>query len=94
MFTDVETRAMIRSGGGVSVNGPRGQFAGLFDNEFAQVGDPPVDDSAPRLLAVTSDVTQAGVSHGVSINVGPDVYVVRSVQHDGNGMTLLFLEGP
>lgn len=91
--SDADRLAMLRGLGGVSVDGPRGQFVGLYENEFVQV-DALVDSSSPRLTARTMDVASAGVSIGSLLRVGPDVFAVRSVQPDGTGMTAILLEIP
>jgi hypothetical protein len=85
---------MLHGIGGGAVSAPRGTFTGLLETEFVQVGEIPVDSALPRLTARTSDVKSFGVGAGVALGIEGDTYIVRSVQNDGTGMTVLVLEGP
>lgn len=95
MESAADREAMLRGLGGVSIAGPRGTFTGLLELEYIAVGDPvPVDTVMPRLHADTDELARCGVESGVSLRIGADLYIVRSVQPDGVHMTVLILEGP
>ena len=69
-----------------------GAFLGVFDDDHIAVGDVPVDSSAPSLMCMSSDVTAAGITAGAELQIDGAAYVVRSVQPDGTGVTMLRLE--
>jgi hypothetical protein len=92
--SDADRESMLQSLGGVSIAGPRGTFTGLLELDYIGVGEIPVDDFSPRLAARTSELARCGVTNNVALIVDGATYVVRSVQPDGTGMTVLMLEGP
>lgn len=90
-----DRRAILHGLGGVPVRGPLGDCTGILTLDYVAIGDPaPVDSLLPSLTADTDDLARCGVVSGVGIRVGADTYVVRSVQPDGTGMTVLILEAP
>ena len=80
--------------GGECITAPRGTFTAIFENDYLPVGDIPVDSAQPKLTARTCDVERAGAGVGAILGIEGDTYIVRSVQNDGTGMTVLILEGP
>lgn len=78
--------------GSVSVSSPRGTFCAIFENLYFGDGDPPVETSRPQLQARSSDVQRLDLRAGVVLTIGADRYVLRAIQPDGTGMTLLGLE--
>lgn len=92
--SDADRLAILSGLGGGPVNAPRGTFTGLLESEFVQVGEIPVDSTSPQLSARTSDVRAAGVSVGIALVIEGEQYIVRSMQNDRTGMTLMLLEGP
>lgn len=95
METAADRAAMLSGLGGVPITGPRGTFVGVFEMEYVAVGDPvPVDSAMPRITADTAELARCGVVTGVTLRIGADVYIVRSPQPDGDGMTVLVIEGP
>jgi hypothetical protein len=79
---------------GECVTAPRGTFKAIFDNAYLPVGEIAVESATPKLEARTCDVESAGVAIGAALGIEGDTYIVRSVQHDGMGLTVLILEGP
>lgn len=66
---------------------------GIFDNDYQEVIDDSgvgAESSQPVFLCRTADVSSA--AHGDTLVVNSTNYVVRGVQPDGTGMTLLMLE--
>jgi hypothetical protein len=94
LIPDATGLAMLQAVGGICVSAPRSTFTGLFEADFTQVGELPVDSSAPRLTARTSDVRAGAIAIGTALIIEGDTYIVRSVQDDRTGMTVLLLEGP
>lgn len=91
---DSDALATIAGLGGGSVSAPRGTFTGLLETDFVQVGELPVDSAVPKLTARTIDVKASGADVGAALGIEGETYIVRSVQHDGMGLTVLILEGP
>lgn len=94
MESDADRLAMLRSLGGISVEGPRCQFIGVLDLVPIGVGEVPVNTVAPMLTARTSDLARAGVTVGAQLTANEEQYIVRSLRKDGLGMTELDLEIP
>lgn len=90
--SEFDRLSMITPWGSADIETDRGSFKGMLEAEFVQVGDIPVDSSAPRITARTSDAAALGISDGVTLRHNGANYVVRSVQNDGTGMTVLVLE--
>lgn len=66
---------------------------GIFDNEFIEVdagGGIGVAMQQPRFHCRTSDVSSAAEGDAITINAIN--YVIRVVEDDGTGMTVLVLE--
>lgn len=74
------------------VSGVSGTFSGIFDADYAGVGDVPVDSTAYRLTARTADLTACSVTVDTVLAIQGDEYIVRSIQPDGHGMATLLLE--
>ena len=66
----------------------------IFDAEYIEIqGDEMIAASkAPAIIARTSDAADAQINSMAEIGV--DRYKVVGVEPDGNGMTVLILEGP
>jgi hypothetical protein len=92
--SDADRLAMLRGLGGVTVSSPRGTFLAIFDTEYVIDGDIGVETAQPQLSARSSDVSRLELRNGVLVQVGADGYIIRSVQPDGMGMTVLRLEQP
>jgi hypothetical protein len=76
---------------GITVTRPnRSTFTAIFDNEYVAVGDVPVESAAPSLTCRSTDV--ATVAAGDELAIDGTDYVVRSIQPDGAGITVLRLE--
>lgn len=90
--SDADRLAMIRALGGVAISGPHGRFEAIFENPHIAVGDLAVDSTAPSLTARDTDLDRCGVFSGVTIDVGGRIYLARSMQPDGLGMTVVDLE--
>lgn len=73
----------------------RGTFGGadfpiIFDRAYVELAD---GIGATRPVAsVASDLLAACVPHTTQITIGGKAYLVRDMQPDGTGMTLLILE--
>ena len=78
--------------GSVSVSCPGGAFGAILDRQYIALDD--VETSAPALTARSSDVKRLGITLGALLTVEAEQYIVRSIQPDGYGMTVLRLEGP
>lgn len=65
---------------------------GLFDREYVGTGEPAVDDFGPAFTLASADVTTHEIAIGSTLEVEGEDFVVRSVQPDGTGMTVLRLE--
>lgn len=66
---------------------------GIFDNEFFEVGaggEVAVAMEQPRFTCKTSDVSSA--AEGDAITINSIDYIIRVVQIDGTGITVLVLE--
>ncbi len=73
-------------GSGVSING-------IFDNDFIEIdagGGVGVAMQQPRFHCRTADVSSA--AEGDALVVDSVNYIIRIVQDDGTGMTMLVLE--
>lgn len=73
-------------GAGVSING-------IFDNDFIEIdagGGVGVAMQQPRFHCRTADVSSA--AEGDALVVDSVNYIIRIVQDDGTGMTMLVLE--
>jgi hypothetical protein len=92
--SDADREAMLRALGGVSFAAPLGLFVGLLDRDYVGVGDVPVESEAIRITARSSDVERLRVSEGSALVADSGTYIVRGVQPDGLGMTVLVVEGP
>jgi hypothetical protein len=79
---------------GECITAPRGTFTATFDNAYLPVGEIPVESAQPKLTARTGYVMGSGADGGATLGIEGDTYIVRSVQHDGMGLTVLILEGP
>ena len=79
---------------GECITAPRGTFTATFDNDYLPVGEIPVESAQPKLTARTCDVERTGAGIGATLGIEGATYLVRSVQNDGTGMTVLILEGP
>lgn len=75
-----------------SVSGVSGTFSAIFDAEYIGVGEVPVDSTQFRLTARSADITANEVGVGSTLTISGADYVVRSVQPDGTGVTVLVLE--
>ena len=83
LLTDFGVVATLASGRSVS---------GIFDSDYIGVGDIAVESSGPAFTLSSADATAHEIAIGTAIQVGSADYVVRSVQPDGTGITLLRLE--
>jgi hypothetical protein len=92
--SDAERLAMLKALGGVSVQGPKGQFTGIVDQPYAGVGDLPVSSSAPVITCRTMDLAPAGVAVGSVLTANGETYMVASLRPDGSGMTDIDLQSP
>ena len=66
---------------------------GIFDNDIIEVdagGNVPMAVRQPRFLCRTNDVSDA--VEGDALVVNATNYMIRVVDHDGTGMTVLALE--
>ena len=70
--------------------GDRCTFTAIFDSEYVGVGDVEIESSGPALTCRTSDV--ADRAHGDVLTIDSVGYVIRGIQPDGTGVTLLRLE--
>lgn len=93
--SDADRAAMIDALGGVGVSTAVGTFDGLFEEDYVGVGDgAPVESYGPRLIARTADVRRCKVANGTALTIEATPYIVRSVQDDRTGMTVMVLEAP
>jgi hypothetical protein len=68
-----------------------GTFRAILEAEYAPVGEvAEVDSAAYSLTCKSADLT--GVGHGTILEIECVEYVVRSVEPDGTGVTVLRLE--
>ncbi len=63
---------------------------GIFDAQYIEPSTGVVEDSGPVFTCATSSVPNA--AHGDELVIGGTTYVVRGVQPDGTGVTVLVLE--
>lgn len=85
---DFGVSAVYTPSGGSSVN-----INGIFDNEFYEAdagGSVTVAIEQPRFACATSDVASA--LEGDAIVISGVSYIIRVVQDDGTGTTILVLE--
>jgi hypothetical protein len=70
------------------------EIKGIFDNGFFDVvGDEAgANTRQPSLLCITADTENA--ARNSMVEIGNDVYKVTSPEPDGNGFSVLMLEGP
>lgn len=68
------------------------QVLGLFDNEFVGVGEVPVESSGPAFTLKSADVTAYQIAAGEELTIAAADYVVRSIEPDGHGISVLRLE--
>jgi hypothetical protein len=67
------------------------KFTAIFDAEYVGVGElAEVESSGPVLTCQSTDVADLG--HGETLTVDGVGYVIRAIQPDGTGVTLLRLE--
>jgi len=83
-------RANLLADWGVTATKGADTFTVIFDNEFVEIAD--IAGTHPMALARSSDVTAYSVAVGDTLVVSGTSYIVRIVQPDGTGMTLLVLE--
>lgn len=81
MFADFGQTVTLRNGG---------KFTALYEAPFLGVGDVPVESQGPSLTCQATDV--ADLAHGDSLTIGGQGYVVRGIEPDGVGVTVLRLE--
>ena len=75
------------------VSTPVGTLLGIFDEQHAGVlEEPEVDSVAPMLTCRTDDLARLRVGHGSVLTLRGMSYIVRSVQPDGTGVTVLRLQ--
>jgi hypothetical protein len=68
-------------------------FSAILESEYAGVGEMPETDSAAySLICKSADLSTANVGHGSVLTIECVEYVVRSVEPDGTGVTVLRLE--
>ena len=65
---------------------------GLYDSDYVAVGDVPVDSYGPAFTVKASDVTAQEIAIGSTVTIEAASFIVRSVQPDGTGITVLRLE--
>jgi hypothetical protein len=94
LMSDSTLRAMLRAVGAEEWQTDRGPLLCIFERTYQGIGDIPVESGSPQLMAVSADVVTCGLSVGCLVIRESETYVVRSVQPDGTGMTVLLLEGP
>ncbi len=76
---------------GTTVQAGAGTFSAIYDAEFVGVGaESPVESIGPALTCRSSDV--AALAHGATLTVGGASFVVRGIEPDGTGITVLRLE--
>jgi hypothetical protein len=92
--SDADRLAMIRALGGVVISTSYGTCDALFENAYVGVGDMPVESTSPQLTVRSSDVDKFRLAAGLEVTVDGEAYIIRSVQPDGTGMTILGIEAP
>ena len=67
------------------------RVSGIFDNGFerAEVGTLGVESTGPTFTAATADLP--GIAQGDTLRIEYDVYTIRDVEPDGEGITELVL---
>ena len=77
---------------GVEVTRPnKGAFTAIFDRQYAGVGEgAAVESYSPALTCRSVDAET--LAHGDELTVDGDDFVVRSLQPDGTGVTVVILE--
>jgi len=61
---------------------------GILDSDYVEIAG--VEAKRPVFMCLASDVS--GVVHGKTLTANSTSYVVRGVQPDGTGLTMLVLE--
>lgn len=86
--TDADRLAVIQCCDGQLVTVATASVWGIFENAYAE--DLNIAGTRPQLRCRTTDVSTAIV--GTAVVVNELSYLVRGVQPDGTGMTVLILE--
>lgn len=87
--SDTDRLAMLNDFGVTVVYGA-GSYVGIYDRPYNDFGD--VAGYAPQLLMRSADVVTASMANGGSITVDGNSFIVREIQADGTGFTMIMLE--
>jgi len=86
--TDADRLAVIQECGGQLVTVATASVWGIFENAYAE--DLGIAGTRPELTCRTTDVSTAAA--GTAVVANELSYLVRGIQPDGTGMTVLILE--
>ena len=75
---------------GETITTDLGTFTAIFDRDYIGVGEVEVESSGPAITCASTDVTD--LVAGTQIEHNGIRYVVRAVQPDGTGITVLRLQ--
>lgn len=87
--TDAD-RTNLLAGWGITATKGSDTFTAIFENDYVEIGD--IVGLRPTALARSVDITAYSVAVGDTLTINSTTYIVRIVQPDGTGMTLLILE--
>lgn len=72
-----------------------GSFPVIVQAPFVGVGEvAAVESAAISLECKSADVSKFSVKHGTALTLNAEAYIVRGIEPDGTGVTVLRLEKP
>lgn len=83
---------LLRDTGGETMKADRGEFVGIFDNEFLELaGDPPIETRTPTIMARDVDVERLELRKAATVTRGTKAYRIDRLEPDGTGLTRIVL---
>lgn len=77
---------------GSTVDWGGGTFVGIYGNPYGETEDGMVSGTLPSVLARSSDIETAALTNGSTVTIDSVSYVIRTIEPDNEGLTVLTLE--